>query len=63
MPELNQKKENEKLPKDIFGIRRERVYFWNSVNHKWDELKEKIWLKDKKGKEIPYKQKMKGKEL
>ncbi len=63
MPQVKKQQDNEKLPKDIFGVRRERVYFWNNVNHKWDELKEKIWLKDKKGKEIPYKEKKKGTEL
>jgi len=52
---MNQDKETIKPTKDICGIRRERVYFWNNTKHKWDELKEKIWLKDKRGKEIPVK--------
>lgn len=37
----------------IVGIRRERIFFWNTRLHKWDELARKVWLKDETGNETP----------
>lgn len=60
MPEKQQSPGKNKNEKEVYGIRRERTFFWNTASHKWDELKEKIWLKDKRGKETPYREAKKG---
>jgi len=49
------KKERERL----FGIRREKIYFWNQEQQKWDKQAETVWIKDKKGKEKPVLQRIK----
>ena len=35
----------------ILGIRREKIFFWGEHIQKWDEQTEKVWLRNRKGKE------------
>jgi len=60
MPKMKNFTGKTRLTDEISGIRRERVFSWNNTLHKWDGMKEKIWIKDEKGKEILYKDNEKG---